>query len=116
MVGRTDFGRARPDTGPNGETSCRYASNRGSVTISLGAQTKSQFDEFRKLLADQGKKPDPVPGVGDAAYVWDDNALYALSGTVGLKVFISTLPNADATKTRADILALARAVVAKLKG
>jgi hypothetical protein len=114
-VGRSDFGRARPDTGPNGESSCRYSSSRGSVTIGLAAQSRASFDEFKKLLVDQGKKPESVSGVGDTAYFWDDNSLYALAGPIGIKVFISTLPNADPAKTRADILALARAVVAKLK-
>jgi hypothetical protein len=37
------------------------------------------------------------------------------SGTIGITVSISTLPGADPVKTRADILALARVVVAKLK-
>lgn len=116
IVGRADFGRARPDTGPNGESSCRYSSSRGSVTLSVSTQTRAEFEKFRKLLSDEGKKPETVEGVGDAAYFWDDDALYALSGKLAFRVFISKPPNADSAKIRADLLALARAVVAKLKG
>jgi hypothetical protein len=115
-VGRSDFGRPRPDTGPNGGSSCRYSSSRGSVTISLASQTRAAFDDFKKLLVDQGKKPETVAGIGDTAYFWDDNSLYALSGKTSFRVFISTLPGADPAKTRADIMAVARTVVAKLKG
>src|SRR5262245_19785204 len=65
ILGRRDFGTPRSEKGPApGESSCRFPGRvQSGVTISLSPTAKTDFDEFRKVLVDQGEKPEAVAGV-----------------------------------------------------
>jgi hypothetical protein len=112
-VGRT-FRRARP--GKEAEaTTCSLIGGTGSnITIALSpSPSKKDFDDLRKLLVEQGEKPETVTGVGEDAYFWGGriyvrvrNQLLAISN------FDSNLPEATA---RAQVLALAKLALLKLK-
>jgi hypothetical protein len=116
LLGRKDLGRPRQQTGPDGDSTCRYPGRfQGSVAVALGTMSNAEFEAFRKSLVDEGKKPESVTGLGDGAFFWDESWLYALSGRTAVKVSISPTPGAQPAKTRADLLALARAIVARLK-
>ena len=117
ILGRRDFGKPRAEKGPGpGESSCRFPGRvQSGVTISLSPTTRADFDQFRTLLVDQGEKPEPVTGVGDAAYLWHPGRVYVLSGRTMLTVSFSNETTVT-DKLKQDLLALARAVIAKLKG
>ena len=113
-TGRKDFGRAKPN---DGGASCRYASSRGSVTVwVIESQSRKDFDDFRQLLADQGKSVEERSGVGDAAYFWDDR-LYVHVGTHGLTVQVGAneLKPAYRGDTRAAVLGIALTGVERLR-
>jgi hypothetical protein len=111
-TGRT-FRRARPDKGPGGTTCSLIGGTEGSIAIALSSSSKKDFDDFRKLLTEQGEKVEPVNGVGDEAFYWGDR-IHVRSGSQMLVIWNgdSSQPSA---KVRADILALAKLGVAKLK-
>jgi hypothetical protein len=112
-LGRT-FRRARPDQQPGGTTCSLSGGTEGSIVLALSpAASKKNFDDFRKLLAEQGEKVEPVKGVGDEAFYWGDR-IQVLTGTKMLVIYNgdSTQPSA---KVRADILTLAKLAVPKLK-
>ena len=70
------FGRSRQRQEQSG-TSCRFAAGAGgSITVSVAASSKADFDHFRKLLADQGAKPEVVSGVGGDSYYWDSRIYF----------------------------------------
>jgi hypothetical protein len=116
ILGRKDFGKPRSEKGAApGESSCRFPGRvRSGVSIALSPTTKAGFDELRKLLAEQGEKPEAVTGVGDAAYFWHPGRVYVLTGRTMVTVSFSN-ETAVNEKIKQDLLALARAVVAKLK-
>lgn len=112
-VGRSDFSQGKSR---DGGTQCRYASGRGSLTVWVSSATKASFDDFRNLLANEGKKPEPVSGVGDDAYFWDDR-LYARIGGHGLTVDLNQneLKSEPSATRREKVLALAKAAAPKLR-
>ena len=117
ILGRKDFGKPRPEKGPGpGESSCRFPGRvHSGVTISLSPTARADFDEFRKLLVEQGEKPENVSGVGDAAYFWHPGRVYVLAGPTMITVSFSNETGVN-EKMKQDLLALARAVMARLKG
>ena len=60
ILGRKDFGKPRSEKGAApGESSCRFPGRvQSGVSISLSPTTRANFDEFRKLLVEQGEKPE----------------------------------------------------------
>jgi hypothetical protein len=117
ILGRNDLGKPRAEKGPGpGESSCRFPGRvRSGVTISLSPTTRSAFDEFERMLVEQGEKPEAVPGIGDAAYFWHPGRVYVLTGRTMITVSFSNENDAD-EKVNQDLLALARAVLKKLEG
>jgi hypothetical protein len=117
ILGRKDFGKPRSEKGPEpGESSCRFPGRvQSGVSISLSPTTRANFDEFRKLLVEQGEKPEAVSGVGDAAYFWHPGRIYVLTGRTMITVSFSNETGVN-EKMKQDLLALARAVMTKLKG
>jgi hypothetical protein len=117
ILGRKDFGKPRAGKGPGpGESSCRFPGRvQSGVTISLSPTTNANFDEFRKLLVEQGEKPEIVTGVGDAGYFWHPGRVYVLSGRTMITVSFSDVTGVN-EKMKQELVALARAVVTKLKG
>jgi hypothetical protein len=116
ILGRKDFGKPRSEKGPGpGESSCRFPGRvQSGVTISLSPTTRTDFEAFAKLLVEQGEKPEVVNGVGDAAYFWHPGRVYVLSGRTMITVSFSNETGVT-DKMKQDLLALARAVMAKLK-
>ena len=50
------FGRSRQRQEQSG-TSCRFTAGAGgSITVSVATTSKADFDQFRKLLTDEGKR------------------------------------------------------------
>ena len=117
ILGRKDLGKPRAEKGPGpGESSCRFSGRiQSGVTISLSPTTRSVFDEFRQILVDQGEKPEAVTGVGDAAYFWHPGRVYVLTGRTMITVSFSEAMDVN-EKMKQDLLALAQAVLRKLKG
>ena len=112
-TGRT-FRRARPDKGPEGTMCDLIGGTGGNINIALSpSSSKKTLDDFRKLLAEQGEKVEPVTGVGDEAFYWGDR-IHVRVGSRLLVIFNgdSSQPSA---KVRAEILALAKLGVTKLK-
>ena len=116
ILGRKDFGKPRAEKGPGpGESSCRFPGRvQSGVTVSLSPTTSANFDEFRKLLVEQGEKPEAVRDVGDAAYFWHPGRIYVRTGQTMITVSFSN-ENTVNEKMKQDLLALARAVMTKLK-
>ena len=116
ITARTDLGRVRSEQLPEGAVGCRYAGRvQGGITITVAPNaTRGDFDAYKKLLTDAGTPPESLNGVGDVAYFSDASRVYALSGKYGVTVAISPTPGAEA-KIRTDAIALAQAVIAKLK-
>lgn len=117
ILGRKDFGKPRPAKGAApGESSCSFPGRvQSGVTVSLSPTTRADFDEFRKLLVEQGEKPEAVAGVGDAAYFWHPGRVYVLTGRTMITVSFSN-ETAVSEKVKQDLLAVARAVMTKVKG
>ena len=108
------FRRARPDKGPDGTMCSLVGGTEGSIRISLSpSSSKKTLDDFRKLLAEQGEKVEPVSGVGDEAFYWGDR-IHVRVGSRLLVIFNgdSSQPSA---RVRAEILSLARLGATKLK-
>jgi hypothetical protein len=112
-TGRT-FRRARPDKGPDGTMCALIGGTGGNINIALSpSSSKKTLDDFRKLLAEQGEKIEPVQGLGDEAFYWGDR-IHVRIGTRLLVIYNgdSSQPSA---RVRAEILALAKLGVTKLK-
>ena len=108
------FRRARPGKGPDGTTCDLIGGTEGNIVVSLSpSSSKKTLDDFRKLLAEQGEKIEPVSGVGDEAFYWGDR-IHVRVGNQLLVIFNgdSSQPSAE---VRADILALAKLAIPKLK-
>ena len=116
ILGR-NIGRARLEKRVDGATECRYSGGLGTITIMVGTGVpKAKWDAFMQELKTSGASLDAVGGVGDGAYFWDDNRLYAHTGNYEVTISTDPAPGAEPAKTRADAVAVAKAVVAKLKG
>ena len=108
------FRRARPDKGPEGTMCDLIGGTGGTINIALSpSSSKKTLDDFRKLLAEQGEKIEPVNGLGDEAFYWGDR-IHVRMGSRLLVIYNgdSSQPSA---KVRAEILALAKLGVTKLK-
>jgi hypothetical protein len=108
------FRRARPDNGPEGTMCDLIGGTGGNISIALSpSSSKKTVDDFRKLLAEQGEKVEPVTGLGDEAFYWGDR-IHVRVGTRLLVIYNgdSSQPSA---RVRTEILALARLGVTKLR-
>ena len=110
--------RARPNTRSDGPTECSYAgSTAGNVTVMVGTGTpKAKWDTFMKELKESGASLEAASGVGDGAFFWDAHRLYAHTTTYQITVSTTPSPGDDLSKVRANAIALAKAIIAKLKG
>jgi hypothetical protein len=110
--------RARPAQRSDGATECRYAGGTaGTVTVMVGTGTpKAKWDTFMKELRESGASLEPAAGVGDGAFFWDAHRLYVQAGNSQIAVSTSPSPGDDPAKIRASSIALAKALIAKLKG
>jgi hypothetical protein len=110
--------RARPVKRSDGATECRYAGGMpGTVTLMVGTGTpKPKWDAFMKGLKESGASLEPADGVGDGAFFWDAHRLYAHTATYEITVSTTPAPGDDLAKVRANAIALAKAIIAKLKG
>ena len=110
--------RARPAKRSDGPTECRYAGAMpGTVTVMVGTGTpKAKWDAFMKELKESGASLEPAAGVGDGAFFWDAHRLYAHTANYEITVSTSPSPGDDLSKVRANSIALAKAIIAKLKG
>lgn len=112
-TGRT-FRRARPGKQPGGTTCDLIGGTEGNIAVTLSpSSSKKTLDDFRKLLAEQGEKVEPVSGVGDEAFYWGDR-IHVRFGSHLLVIW-----NGDSSqpsgRVRADVLALAKLAALKLK-
>ena len=110
--------RARPAKRSDGAIECSYAgSMAGNVTVMIGTGTpKAKWDTFMKELKESGASLEPAAGVGDGAFFWDAHRLYAHTVNYEITVSTSSSPGDDPAKVRANSIALAKAIIAKLKG
>jgi hypothetical protein len=107
------FGRSRQRQEQSG-TSCRFTAGAGgSITVSVAATLKADFDQFRKLLTDEGKRPEAVSGVGDDAYYWDAR-IYVRVGSRSMTIWNGE-PKQAGDKLRGEVLTLARLLAPKLR-
>ena len=110
--------RARPAKRSDGPTECRYAGGlAGTVTVMVGTGTpKAKWDAFMKELKESGASLEPAAGIGDGAFFWDAHRLYAHTASYEITVSTTPSPGDDMAKVRANASALAKAIIAKLKG
>jgi hypothetical protein len=115
ILGRS-VGRARPAKRSDADAmECRYNAGAGTITIMVGVNTpKARWDESMKVLKESGATLEPAPGVGDGAFFWDDR-LYAHTANYEIAVSTSPTPGSDTAKVRTDAVALAKALIPKLK-
>jgi hypothetical protein len=107
------LGRSRQKQEPAG-TTCAFSAAGGTINISVTpSSTKKDFDDMKKLLIDQGVKVEPITGVGDDAYWWD-NRIYARVGNRWLAAWNGD-PRQPTDKVRKEMLALAALGVPKLR-
>jgi len=113
-LGRADFSAGKSK---DGGMNCRFASSRGSVTVYSQAAPRSQWDELKATLVRENKTIADLPGIGDAAYYWEQR-LYVYRRDREVTIHISPhgmSPTAeDNEKDKASALALAKIVVGKL--
>ena len=115
VLGRNDLGRARPEARPAGEAACRYPGRVGAgVTIAFTIESRDEFDKNMKGLVEAGAELKPLPDLGEVAFVWEPDRLYALHRGTSIGVSLSSVPAGGAAKAEANLIALARAVIAKL--
>jgi hypothetical protein len=109
--------RARPAKRSDGPTECRYAGGMsGTVTVMVGTGTpKAKWDAFMKELTEAGASLEPAGGIGDGAFFWDAHRLYAHTTNYEITVSTTPSPGDDPAKIRANAIALAKAIIAKLK-
>ncbi len=107
------FGRSRQRQEQSG-TSCRFTAGAGgSITVSVATTSKAGFDQFRKLLTDEGKRPEAVSGVGDDAYYWDAR-IYVRVGARSMTIWNGE-PKQAGDKLRGEVLTLAKLLAPKLR-
>jgi hypothetical protein len=112
-VGRT-FRRARPGKDAEATTCSLIGGTASNITVALSpSPSKQNFDDLRKLLVEQGEKPESVTGVGEDAYFWGGRIyVRARNQLLVISNFDSNVPEA---KAREQVLALAKLGVTKLK-
>ncbi|HET9369380.1 MAG TPA: hypothetical protein VFO19_04005 [Vicinamibacterales bacterium] len=117
IVGFQGAGRARSSKRSDAGMECNYNfGTRGTITIMVNRGTsKAKWDAFMKDLSAAGATLEAVPGVGDGAYFYDHDRLYAHSGNYEITISTTPSPGDDPAKMRTEKVALAKAVVAKLK-
>jgi hypothetical protein len=107
--------RTRSSRPEAGAMECSY-SGAGGIAIVVGAGTpKPKWDTFMKDLAEAGATLEPVSGVGDGANFWDAERLYAHTGNYQIAVTITPIPGEAEAKVRANAIAMAKALIAKLR-
>jgi hypothetical protein len=108
------FSRTRQSQEQSG-TTCRFqGAAGGTINLSLNpSSSKKEFDDFRKLLTDQGEKLEPVAGLGDDAYYWGRR----INVRVGNRAFTiwNGEPSQPVDKVKSDVLTLAKLTVPKLR-
>lgn len=107
--------RARPTKRADAPaTECDYFLGLATISVVVGANVpKPRWDESMNILRTSGATLTPAPGIGDGAFFWDDR-LYAHTGNYEITVSTTPAPGADATRTRQDAVALAKAVIARI--
>lgn len=106
--------RPRPGTAEKG-TACRFTvGGTDTLNISLWPTTPKDFDEFKKMIADNGAILENVSGVGDAGYYWD-NRLYVRTGDNGVTVWFGVPIDGVDQKQRQRVLSVAKAAVNRLR-
>jgi hypothetical protein len=97
---------------------------RANITIQLDAHPVSGFEETRKRYAESGRTTfQSVSGLGDAAYAYDQDpgksshvvGVFVKAGQHVLTISMDVNENDSVDALRADVLALAKAAVAKLR-
>ena len=108
----------RPAQRSDGATECRYAGGTaGTVAVMAGTRhTQSQVGHLHERAEGVGRVAGPVAGVGAGAFFWDAHRLYVQAGNSQIAVSTSPSPGDDPAKIRASSIALAKALIAKLKG
>lgn len=107
--------RARPGTLAEG-TECTY-SDPVLGTISVLVETnisRKSFDEGMKTLREFDASVVPAGGVGDTAYFYDTR-LYTYAGKYRIVITTTPVVRPDEAKERANAVALAKALIARLK-
>jgi hypothetical protein len=105
--------RPRPDSAQNG-SACRFRAGAETLNLAIGTWTAADRAEFRTLLKEQGMTLEPVSGVGDEAFFWD-NRIYVYAGRIHFSVTVGDAgPPAD-TARRQIALNVAKAVAARAK-
>lgn len=113
ITGRT-FRRTRPGRQGDATTCALTGGTERNIDITLSpSASKKDSDDFRKLLIEQGEKLEPVSGVGDEAFYWG-NRIEVRVRNQTLVIAYGDL-NQPSAKERADVLALAKLSVSKLK-
>ena len=102
-----------PQEEPAGKTgsACNYA----DITLQIDAFTPASIDGMAKQ---PGKGWEPVAGVGDRAYFHGDRNFAQLIGYVGARTFTVELGvpfQSTAEKMKPNVIALANAIIPKLK-
>jgi hypothetical protein len=107
--------RARP--GKLAEaTECHYSDPvLGSITllVETGISRKA-FEQGMKELREVDPTLEPAGGVGDSGYFYDTR-LYTYAGKYRIVVSTTPMPGVDRAKARANAVALAKALIARLK-
>ena len=109
-----NFRRARPGKQAEGTTCDLIGGTEGNLAVTLSpSSSKKNLDDFRKLLAEQGEKVEPVSGIGDEAFYWGDR-IHVRFGS-RLVVIWNGDSSQPSARVRGHILALAKLAAAKLK-
>ena len=106
--------RARPGKEAEGTTCSLNGGPDGNIGVTLSpSPSKRNFDDLRKLLTEQGEKPETVTGVGEDAYYWGTR-IYVRARN---QLLVITYPESKQSEARARalVLALAKLGVTKLK-
>ncbi|MBP1597030.1 MAG: hypothetical protein H6Q05_2407 [Acidobacteria bacterium] len=108
------------ETLSNGGTECFIS----TITIQLDAHPVAAFEETRKrYMASSRTKFEPISGVGDAAYFYEQDAgkqshvagIYTKVGQHVLTVSMDVITPATAESIRPGLLALTKAAATKLR-
>jgi hypothetical protein len=87
----------------------------GTITVLVQTGTsRKEFDEEMKSLREFGADIVPAGGVGDSA-AFDDTRLYAYAGRYRIVITTTPVVRPDEAKERANAVALAKGLIARLK-
>ena len=95
---------------------CRYADSiLGTIAVLVQTGTsRKAFDEEIKTLGEFGATLAPAAGVGDTAYFYDTR-LYAYPGKYRIVITTTPVARPDEVKEQGNAVALAKALIARLK-